>query len=143
MQEMSVSDSTRYVVAHILHDAAANVEGYVTDYDAEALRQAEDAGMIVIAEYSDGSREVVKAADVREPEPMLNGIELVKPQYVDERMVAVVDVFEALAGELASPQPVAAMSLSADVKSDAAVNVLPGSFQQALERLKVIVNGDV
>lgn len=134
MPETNVSDSTRYVVAHILHDAKANIEGYITDYDAEAIQQAEDEGLLILAEYSDGSREIVKARDVREPEPMLNGIELVKPSYVDERTEAVIAVFDALASEYLAPQ-VAMMSLEEAAPA--------AGFFAALERLKEVANGDV
>lgn len=134
---------TEYVEAYLLHDPLGNVEGVITEYDADELRRAEDEGAVLIALYNSGRREIVKADEVVEPLPRMNGVTLVQPEYVDDRMVAVVDVFEALAGELASQQPVAAISLSADAESGVAANVLPGSFQQALERLKVIVNGDV
>lgn len=96
MDTNAVSQATRHIVAYILHDAAANVEGYITDYSPESLKGAEEMGLVILAEYNDGTREVVKAADVKQPDPTLNGVTVVLPPYVDVRMQAVVDVFDAL-----------------------------------------------
>lgn len=129
MEEIIVSDQTRYVVAYLLHDAAANMEAQISDYDPAILQEAENSGLVILAEYSDGMREIVKAKDVREPEPKMNGITLVQPAYVDDRMLAVVDVFDALASDLAAP---AAMLMSAEEPRR------PG-FAAALEKLKELV----
>ncbi|MRX82261.1 hypothetical protein [Eggerthella guodeyinii] len=142
MDETMVGEQTRYIAAYLLHDAAANVEGYITNYDAAELQGAEDAGMVILAEYSDKSRERVKASDVREPKPTANGIELVKAEDVDELMEAVIDVFDALAAELFSPvlsvSSVSATAVSGgpDTAGEASA---ARTFAAALAALKSIV----
>lgn len=125
-----MDEITRRVSAYILHDPVGNVEGYISEYDAAKLQDAEDAGMILLAEYSDLSRERVKASDVVEPQPEINGVTLVQPVYVDTRMSAVVDVFDALAQEGATKNV-------RMVSSEAAL-----SFADALARLKEMIADD-
>lgn len=120
---------TDRIIKYMLHDLIGNVEGEIAEFDAEKLQEAEDAGAVFIAVYGSGRREVVKAADIVEPKPMLNGTVLVTPPYVDDRMLAVVDVFDALASELAAP---AAMLMSAEEPRRA-------DFAAALEKLKELV----
>ncbi|MEG0303724.1 hypothetical protein [Gordonibacter sp.] len=122
--------TTRKIVAYILHDPVANMEGYISSYDAAELQGAEDAGMIVLAEHNDGSRERVKASEVLEPQPEAKGVTLVQPRYVDERVRAVIDVFDAIAAGVA-PVPLTLATNDATV-----------TFAQALARLKEVVNGN-
>ena len=126
----------RTITAYLLHDAVGNVEGYINDYDKEALAEAEEKGMLILAEYSDGSREIVHAADVEKPEPVMNGVVLVKPEYVDERTEAVIAVFDALATEYLAPQA-SVMSLDGEAEPPE-----PGFFA-ALAKLKELAYGDV
>ena len=126
-----MEEMTRRVRAYLVHDAINNMEGYITDYSAEALQAAQESGLIIIAEYNDGSRDRVNAADVVEPQPEVNGVTLVQPSYVDDRMTAVVDVFDALAAEMFG----AAMVMSADA-DPAAVR---SPFAEALKKLKELV----
>lgn len=126
-----MDEITRRVSAYILHDPVGNIEGYISNYDAMELQDAEDAGMIILAEYSDRSRERVKASDVVEPQPDINGVTLVQPRYVDERVRAVIDVFDAIAVGVA-PAPLTLATNDSTV-----------TFAQALARLKEIVNGNV
>lgn len=128
---------TKRIVAYILHDPIGNVEGYIAEYDTEQLRAAEEHGMLIIAEYNDGSRECVHAGDVTEPAPALNGVDLVQPVYVDERMKAVVNVFDALAKSfLTSRTKRSATSMSSR-------SIETGeTFLQALKVLKELVIGD-
>lgn len=146
MEEIIVSDQTRYVVAYLIHDAAANMEAQISDYDPARLQEAENSGLVILAEYSDGMREIVKAKDVREPEPKMNGITLVQPAYVDDRMLAVVDVLDAVAELLAypepRPEPAAIESVDDDLESNGPDSIASSEFTAALERLKVMVNGN-
>lgn len=128
---------TRVTTAYILHDPVANVEGRITDFDPAKLEEAETSGMVIIAEDNYGCRTIVQAADVREPEPVLNGIKLVAPPYVDTRMTAVVDVFDALAAEMYASAPVVmSMTTEADAQPDT-------GFASALARLKELIDGGV
>lgn len=136
MADNQVGEQARYVVAYILHDAAANVEGYITDFSEDSLRGAEEIGLLILAEYSDGSREIVKARDVREPKPKLNGVTLVKPEYVDNYMAAVVDVFAALQTLMLPEAAVLAAEGAATPASDP-----KEAFRQALERLREMAYG--
>lgn len=127
--------ATKVVVAYLAHDPVGNVEGYVTDYSRETLEQAEAAGIIFIAEHNDGSRAVVKASDIKEPSPAINGIKVVGPGYVDKRTDATIAVFDALAA-IIDPE---AATMSAD---DAIEESDPiEAFTKALNALKAIEKG--
>lgn len=126
---------TDHIIKYMLHDLIGNVEGEIAEFDAEKLQKAEDAGAMFIAVYDSGRREVVKAAEIVEPKPMLNGTTLVTPPYVDERMVAVAGVFDALAFEMSGG--VALMSVDAEGTAS------PPTFAEALARFKeLIANGN-
>lgn len=129
-QANELAEATRRVVAYILHDPVANMEGYITDFSDDSLHGAESMGLIIIAEYNDGSRERVSADDVKPPNPEVNGISVVLPPYVDDRMKAVVAVFDALAAE----QP-AVMAISASNEGHSK------TFAEALADLKELVYG--
>lgn len=120
---------TNQIIAYILHDAVQNVEGYITNYDKNLLQEAESSGCIIIAERNDGSRQIVKAEDVHEPAPNINGVKLVKHSYVDNRMKAVCEVFDALAETMPSTK-------SRDASEGQT------AFAEALAALKAIVYGE-
>ena len=140
---MSEEESlTKTIVAYILHDPIGNVEGYISDFDTEALKRAEENGMVIIAEYSDGTRAIVKASDVVEPKPSLNGISVTTPEYVNARAVATEECFNALAQVL---QPTDAVMQSADDADDTDAKSLDpfGAFKAAISRLQVLaIDGD-
>ena len=123
---------TKRITHYMLHDPVANAEAEIAEYDPEKLRSAEDAGAVFIAVYSDGDRQIVKAADITEPQPMLSGVELAQPCYVDERMEATVAVFEALEPVLAAVP----MAVNAADEDSAP------TFAEALADLKAIVYGE-
>lgn len=124
---------TRHVVAYILHDPVANMEGYITDFAEDNLSGAEDRGLVIIAEYNDGSREAVKAADVKPPEPELNGVKVVMPGYVDVRTDATIAVFDALAA-IVNPETAAMSADGAPAEqADPAA-----AFAAALAKLKAL-----
>lgn len=123
------TDVTERIEYYLLHDPIGNVEGAVTEYDAEKLAAAEKQGAVFIAVYSSGRRELVRAADIEEPEPVLNGISLVQPVYVDDRMKAAIEVFEALE----SVVPAVAASRGGVGKP---------TFSEALASLKALVYGE-
>lgn len=132
----TVSEMARHIVAYIMHDPVANVEGYITDFDENSLTGAEDMGLLIIAEYSDGSREVVKAADVEPPQPELNGVKVVMPSYVDARTSATIAVFDALAA-IVDPEPAAV----SDEGESAAHGDPVAAFAAALADLKAVAAG--
>lgn len=84
------------IIGYLLHDAVGNVEAAITDYSEELLKQAEEAGMQFIAVRSDETRELVSREDVSEPQPQVNGITLCQPEYVDERIDAVLEALDAI-----------------------------------------------
>lgn len=129
------SNITEYIEAYMLHDPIGNVEGMVSNFDRDSLQSAEDEGMVFIAVYNTGKREIVKAQDVREPEPMSNGIKLVAPSYVDKRACAVVDVFDALAASI----PIAEISEQPQPNGEA--NGSKKTFVEALETLRLLAYG--
>ena len=87
--------SKKIVVGYAVHDIIGNNEQCLTEYDPDVLQRAEDTGLIFVAQYDDGTREVVKAADVRKPDPTVNGIPLAPAGYVDARPPATGGVFDA------------------------------------------------
>lgn len=121
------------VITHYMaHDPISNTEGVVTDFDQELISEASQNGIIFIAVDSNGERSVVPANEVKPPQSQDQSFIIVKPEYVDERLKAVVDVFDALyasAPAVASNASVKAMS----------VNDVPTSFAEALEALREIV----
>lgn len=127
-----MEEITEYIEYYLLHDPIGNVEGAIAEYDTEKLQAAEDNGAIFIAVYNTGKREIVKAADISEPEPMVNGMTVVQPLYVDNRLEAVCAVFDALEATLTSNASVATLSASGDTPT----------FQEALASLKALVYGE-
>lgn len=115
---------------HMLHDPIGNCEAMVTEYDEELINRAANNGMIFIAVDEDGNRTVVQPEDVKEPINDDQPFTLVQPLYVDDRMRAVVDVFDALAAS-ADVQPVSSKARSAM------------SFAEALEALRALAYGTV
>lgn len=113
---------------HMLHDPIGNCEAMVTEYDEELINRAANNGMIFIAVDEDGNRTVVQPEDVKEPINDDQPFTLVQPLYVDDRMKAVVDVFDALAAS-ADVQPVSSKARSAM------------SFADALEALRALAYG--
>lgn len=93
----------------------------------ESARKLIEGGAFLYREAPDGSREeVTDPSEVLERAPE-ESVTLVMPEYVDDRMVAVVDVFDAMAAELAG-----ARTMSADEGR-------PLSFPEAMARLRDIV----
>ena len=120
--------SKKIVVGYAVHDIIGNNEQCLTEYDPDVLQRAEDAGLIFVAQYDDGSREVVKAAD-----PTVNGIPLATAGYVDKRTAATVACFDALSATVA-PQPA-----TADETGEGAEAVDPvEAFKAALAALRAL-----
>lgn len=121
---------------HMLHDPIGNCEAMVTEYDEELISRAASNGMIFIAVDEDGTRTVVQPEDVKEPTNDDQPFTLVQPLYVDDRMKAVVDVFDALAAS------VPAVAASADVQPVSRARSSM-SFAEALEALRALAYGTV
>lgn len=120
---------------HMLHDPIGNCEAMVTEYDKELINRAASNGMIFIAVDEEGNRTVVQPEDVKEPINDDQPFTLVKPLYVDDRMKAVVDVFDALAAS------VPAVAASADVQPVSSNARSAMSFAEALESLRALAYG--
>lgn len=119
----------------MLHDPIGNCEAMVTEYDEELINRAASNGMIFIAVDEEGNRTVVQPEDVKEPINDDQPFTLVKPLYVDDRMKAVVDVFDALAAS------VPAVAASADVQPVSSNARSAMSFAEALESLRALAYG--
>lgn len=128
---------TEYIEYYLLHDPIGNVEGAIKEYDTEKLQAAEDNGAIFIAVYNTGKREIVKAADIVEPEPVLRGVTLVQPVYVNNRLEAVCTVFDALEASISSETGITSISTLAATDGDTTP-----TFQEALASLKALVYGE-
>lgn len=121
------------VITHYMaHDPISNTEGVVTDFDQDLISEASQNGIIFIAVDSNGERSVVPADEVMPPQNQDQSFIIVKPEYVDDRLKAVVDVFDALSAS------VPAVASNASVRA-MSVNDVPMSFAEALEALREIV----
>lgn len=83
----------------------------------------------------DGRRSVVDPSEVTEPVPAFNGVMLAGTVYVDDRMKAVVDVFDALASSV----PAAASTLAVQGAAGKARTTM--TFTEALEALRLLAYG--
>lgn len=120
---------------YLAHDPIGNCEWQITEFDSGVLSEAESAGVVFIAVDKDGNRERVAAQDIKEPEASTGNLVLVQPVYVDDRMKAVVDVFDALASSV----PAAASTLA--VQSAAGKARTKMTFDEALEALRLLAYG--
>ncbi len=134
-------EQEKCVVAYIIHDAISNTECYVSDFDKEKLREAEEQNLLIIEEYSDGERRLTTADDVSEPPAaMVDGIKLVAPKYVDDRTAATVAVFDALA---AIVDPESAVATAEETGDETAAQADPvEAFKAALAALKTLEGGN-
>ena len=86
------------IITYWAHDPINNNEGVITNFDTSTLKQAEANGIIIIAEYEDGTREKVNAEDVTEPNIQDSGFFVfVTPQYVDTRTTAAYEAIKSIA----------------------------------------------
>lgn len=129
------------IIGYMAHDVLGNCEGQVDDFsDPSVLAEAEAAGVVFVAVYDDGTRAIVKAADVTEPQPRVNGVTLVAPKYVDQRIAATTAVFDAL---LAIVDPESAV-VTADETGEASGEQADPveAFKEAIASLKSIAEGE-
>lgn len=84
-------------VMYMAHDALSNTEMQVSEFDPALLAAAEAQGVIFVAVDAAGDRQIVRACDVTPPSGVEGSFTLVEPVYVDDRMDAVLDVFDAMA----------------------------------------------
>ena len=99
-------------VMYMAHDALSNTEMQVSEFDPALLAAAEAQGVIFVAVDAAGDRQIVDAAEVEPPTGEAGSLTLVQPVYVDDRMEAVLDVFDALAAlMLPEAAPLAAAAI--------------------------------
>ena len=125
------------IVRYWAHDPVGNIENMLQSFDKEQLQKGENAGIVFVAEYDDGTRSIVKAADIVEPTTFSNdgGVTLVLSSYVDERTSATVACFDALA-EIVNQSVAAASTDEAETQADPI-----GAFMAALEKLRALKAG--
>lgn len=124
------------ILYHLAHDPISNSEAVLTEYDAELIKRADESGVVFIAVDDQGTRSIVPASDVREPENRDEHFTFVQPLYVDDRFKAVVDVFDALAAS------VPAVASNADVQPVSSKARSAMSFSEALEALRKLAYPD-
>ena len=83
-------------VIYLAHDPLSNTEAQVTEFDPALLNAAAAQGVVFVAVDAHGNRRIADVSEVKPPEGTEGSLLLVQPVYVDERMQAVVDVFDAL-----------------------------------------------
>ncbi len=126
------------IIAYMAHDPVCNMEEPLTVFDADTLSTMEARGIVFVAVYDDDSRAVVKASEIVEPEPQMNGITLVTPTYVDKRTAATVAVFDALAA-IVDPE---ASAVAVDETGETTETANPvETFKTALSALKELAAG--
>ena len=92
---------------YLAHDPLGNSETQVVEFDPALLAEAARRGNIFIAVDADGDRQIVEP-----PTGEAGSLTLVQPVYVDDRMEAVLDVFDALAAlMLPEAAPLAAAAI--------------------------------
>lgn len=124
------------ITHYMAHDPVGNSESYLTEFDSELISRAEASGIVFIAVYDDGTREVVSGEDVTKPQSADEPVTLVTPTYVDNRTDATVACFDALAAIVDPSVAAAAEGGSAEVQADP-VKV----FMAALEKLRALKAG--
>ena len=122
------------IIGYMVHDPVANMEWQLDDFELEHLANMESAGLLFIALSDDDTREVVKAADVVEPKPRVNGVTLVTPAYVDNRTAATAAVFDALAA-IVDPESAVATADEAGGSAEARKDPVE-AFKEALAAFK-------
>lgn len=127
-------------VMFIAHDPVSNTEAQVTEFDAALLKAASEQGVVFLAVDENGFREIVPPEDVKPPDGVLGSFTLVEPVYVDDRMNAVIDVFDALEAVLcATPETLSVQSDTTRKKSAARSPSTPAeAFRAKLAALKEI-----
>lgn len=86
------------IITYWAHDPINNNEGVITNFDTSTLKEAEANGIIIIAEYEDGTREKVNAENVTKPNIQDSDFFVfVTPQYVDTRTTAAYEAIKSIA----------------------------------------------
>lgn len=124
------------ITHYMAHDPVGNSESYLTEFDSELISRAEASGIVFIAVYNDGTREVVSGKDVTKPQSADKPVTLVTPTYVDDRTDATVACFDALAAIVDPSVAAAAEGGSAEVQADPVK-----AFMAALEKLRALKAG--
>lgn len=125
------------IAKYWVHDPVGNFEAMMTDFRQESLKAGADAGLVYIAEDTQGNRSIVSYDEVKEPSIAASEsyAVFVQPVYVDDRMKAVVDVFDALAAETDTAAATDATTMTAG-KTRSSM-----TFAQALEALRDLAYG--
>ena len=121
-------------VIYLAHDPLSNTEAQVTEFDPALLNAAASQGVVFVAVDAHGNRRIADVSEVKPPEGTEGSLQLVQPVYVDERMQAVVDVFDALQ-TLVLPE---AAALAADDDQPAQVRDPVETFSAKLAALREI-----
>lgn len=124
------------ITHYMAHDPIGNVESYLTEFDSELIARAAAAGIIFIAVYDDGTRKVVDASEVEEPQQERQAYEIVTTSYVDKRTAATVACFEALSA-IVDPQPATADETGEEAEAVDPVDPVE-AFRVALAALKAL-----
>ena len=56
------------ITHYLAHDPVGNTESYLTEFDSEIITRAAASGIVFIAVYDDGTREIVDGKDVIKPQ---------------------------------------------------------------------------
>lgn len=124
------------ITHYLAHDPVGNTESYLTEFDSEIITRAAASGIVFIAVYDDGTREIVDGKDVIKPQLDDEPFTLVTPVYVDDRTDATVACFDALAAIVDPSVAASAEGGCAEVQADPVK-----AFMSALEKLRALKAG--
>lgn len=121
------------------HDPIGNSEGILAGYEPDALKAAQDRGIIFIAELDDGTRLRVDASDVTEPEPA--SYTLATPDYVASRVTLITDALDAVADILDHQPAQTALAAANDAAADTSGDDARRRLRDAIARLNDLTKG--
>lgn len=124
------------ITHYLAHDPVGNTESYLMEFDSEIITRAAASGIVFIAVYDDGTREIVDGKDVIKPQLDDEPFTLVTPVYVDDRTDATVACFDALAAIVDPSVAAAAEGGCSEVQADPVK-----AFMAALEKLRALKAG--
>ena len=84
------------LMGYSMYDPIHNVNSPVDNFNPDILKAAYDRGMTFYAEYLDGTREKVAPEDIHDPgKAEQSAVVFIQPKYVNDRMDALFQIFEA------------------------------------------------
>lgn len=120
-------------IRYIAQDPTHRMEWQVIDFDSKNLEDMASRGIIFFAMDKDGNRTQIDVSEVKPISKVNGSYTLVQPVYVDDRIEAVIDVFDALDATLFPAE------IQIDENGISQTAKETPSFKDALDKLKKLV----